>query len=60
MVIQSGAYRLARSHEFRAGHPTPGRASAERILTILSCFERGDEALGLAEVTRRTGLTSDP
>lgn len=34
----------------------PGRASAERILTILSCFERGDEALSLAEVTRRTGL----
>lgn len=34
----------------------PGRASAERILSVLSCFQRGDEALTLAEITRRTGL----
>jgi len=34
----------------------PGRASTERLLSILSCFQRGDEALALAEVTRRTGL----
>ena len=34
----------------------PGRASAERLLTILACFERGDDALTLAEITRRTGL----
>jgi len=34
----------------------PGRASADRLLSILSCFRRGDEALTLAEITRRTGL----
>jgi DNA-binding IclR family transcriptional regulator len=34
----------------------PGRASADRLLAILSCFQRGDEALTLAEITRRTGL----
>ena len=34
----------------------PGRASADRLLSILTCFERGDEALSLAEITRRTGL----
>jgi len=34
----------------------PGRASADRFLTILSCFQRGDEALSLAEIAKRTGL----
>lgn len=33
-----------------------GRASADRVLTILSCYQRGDEALGLAEIARRTGI----
>ncbi|MGQ7828863.1 IclR family transcriptional regulator [Altererythrobacter sp. Z27] len=35
---------------------TPGRASADRFLTILSCFQRGDESLSLAEIAARTGL----
>lgn len=34
----------------------PGRASADRFLAILSCFQRGDGALTLAEITRRTGI----
>ncbi|MCJ1961411.1 IclR family transcriptional regulator [Novosphingobium mangrovi (ex Hu et al. 2023)] len=34
----------------------PGRASADRFLTILSCFQRGDDALSLAEIAKRTGL----
>jgi len=34
----------------------PGRASADRVLTILSCYQRGDEALSLAEIARRTGI----
>lgn len=36
--------------------PEPGRASADRFLTILSCFQRGDEALSLAEIAKRTNL----
>lgn len=35
---------------------TPGRASADRFLTILTCFRRGDEALSLAEIAARTKL----
>ncbi|PKB13371.1 IclR family transcriptional regulator [Novosphingobium kunmingense] len=34
----------------------PGRASAERLLSILSCFQRGDDSLSLSEIARRTGL----
>lgn len=34
----------------------PGRASADRFLSILSCFQRGDRELTLAEITRRTGI----
>lgn len=34
----------------------PGRASADRFLTILSCFQRGDAALSLAEIAKRTDL----
>lgn len=34
----------------------PGRASADRFLTILSCFQRGDESLSLAEIAKRTKL----
>lgn len=34
----------------------PGRASADRFLTILSCFQRGDSALSLAEIAKRTDL----
>lgn len=35
---------------------SPGRASADRILAILSCFKRGDDALSLSEIARRTGI----
>ena len=34
----------------------PGRASADRFLTILTCFQRGDESLSLAEIAARTNL----
>jgi len=34
----------------------PGRASADRFLSILSCFQRGDKELSLAEIARRTGI----
>lgn len=36
--------------------PAPGRASADRFLTILSCFQKGDESLSLAEMAKRTNL----
>lgn len=39
------------------GHiSSPGRASQDRFLAILSCFQRGDDALSLAEIARRTGI----
>ena len=34
----------------------PGRASADRFLSILTCFQRGDESLSLAEIAARTNL----
>lgn len=34
----------------------PGRASQDRFLAILSCFQRGDDALSLAEISKRTGI----
>lgn len=34
----------------------PGRASADRFLAILTCFERGDKSLSLTEIARRTGI----
>lgn len=33
-----------------------GVASADRLLTVLSAFQRGDDALELAELAERTGL----
>ncbi len=33
-----------------------GVASADRALTVLSCFRKGDSALSLAELAERTGL----
>ena len=33
-----------------------GVASADRVLTVLTAFRRGDRALGLAELADRTGL----
>lgn len=33
-----------------------GVASADRLLTVLTAFKRGDDALELAELTKRTGL----
>ena len=33
-----------------------GVASADRLLTVLSAFRRGDDALELAELAERTGL----
>src|SRR3954464_7681468 len=33
-----------------------GVASAERVLTVLTAFQRGDDALELTELARRTSL----
>lgn len=42
--------------EAKNSKSTPGRASADRFLTILTCFQRGDESLSLAEIAARTNL----
>lgn len=36
--------------------PDGGSSSAQRALTILTCFRHGDDALSLAEIASRTGL----
>lgn len=36
--------------------PDGGSSSAQRALTILTCFRHGDDALSLAEIAQRTGL----
>jgi len=42
--------------ETKMDKPAPGRASADRFLTILSCFQKGDESLSLAEMAKRTNI----
>jgi DNA-binding IclR family transcriptional regulator len=40
----------------RARPQVSGVAAADRVLTVLTAFKRGDGALSLAEITERTGL----
>ncbi|MBV9078581.1 MAG: IclR family transcriptional regulator [Methylobacteriaceae bacterium] len=42
--------------EARQNPKLEGVASAERVLALLTAFRRGDDALELAELARRTGL----
>ena len=42
--------------EARARPNLEGVASADRVLTVLTAFRRGDDALELAELSRRTSL----
>jgi hypothetical protein len=42
--------------EARTRPQLEGVASADRVLTVLTAFRRGDDALELAELTRRTSL----
>lgn len=39
-----------------ASSSVKGVAAADRLLTVLTAFQRGDDALELAELTKRTGL----
>jgi DNA-binding IclR family transcriptional regulator len=45
-------------HEHKQDHPSSvsGVASADRALAVLTAFKRGDTALGLSELSKRTGL----
>src|SRR3712207_141278 len=48
--------RKARVKPQRAKPQVEGVATADRVLTVLTAFRRGDRALSLAELAERTGL----